>query len=190
MVFATFGHGHFAFCMVFATFGHVSLSCGLVFVIFLHFNLWCAWYLLHCFKRSCGRFSGNKWSSSTKIMLDLAFYKVTPLFFLMPRIRLFKMLFHLIYLKTSALYKMLVGKYRFQKDVCSLQSGGEHGQFYLHFEARKRHCTGGQPTPKGRGNLNPHQNIPIGLKMALEVPNPQVCLCRLTWGTAIWPLEY
>ena len=113
-------------------------------------------------------------------MLDLAFYKVTPLFFLMPRIRLFKMLFHLIYLKTSVLYKMLVGKYRFQKEICSLQSGGEHGQFYLHFEARKRHCTGGQPTPKGRGNLNPHQNIPIGLKMALEVPNPQVCLCRLT----------
>ena len=51
---------------------------------------------------------------------------------------------------------MLVGKYRFQKDVCSLQSGGEQGQFSLHFEARKRHCTGGQPTPKGRGNLNPH----------------------------------
>jgi len=48
-------------------------------------------------------------------MLDLVFYKVTPLFFLMPRIRLYKMLFHLIYLKTSVLYKMLVGKYRFQK---------------------------------------------------------------------------
>ena len=70
-------------------------------------------------------FSGNataekfkyttKWSSSTKRMLDLVFYKVTPLFFLMPRIRLYKMLFHLIYLKTSVLYKMLVGKYRFQK---------------------------------------------------------------------------
>ena len=119
MVFATFGHGHFAFCMVLATFG-------------------------------------NKWSSSTKRMLDLAFYKVTPSFFLMPRIRLYKMLFHLICLKTSVLYKMLVGKYRFQKDVCSLQSGGEQGQFFLHFEARKRHCTGGQPTPKGRGNLNPH----------------------------------
>ena len=81
-------------------------------------------------------------------MLDLVFYKVTPLFFLMPRIRLYKMLFHLIYLKTSVLYKMLVGKYRFQKDVCSLQSGGEQGQFSLHFEARKRHCTGGQPTLK------------------------------------------
>ena len=48
-------------------------------------------------------------------MLDLVFYKVTPLFFLMPRIRLYKMLFHLIYLKTSVLYKMLVEKYRFQK---------------------------------------------------------------------------
>ena len=47
------------------------------------------------------------------------------------------MLFHLICLKTSVLYKMLVGKYRFQKDVCSLQSGGEQGQFFLHFEARK-----------------------------------------------------
>ena len=114
-------------------------------------------------------FSGNataekfkyitKWSSSTKRMLDLVFYKVTPLFFLMPRIRLYKMLFHLIYLKTSVLYKMLVGKYRFQKEICSLQSGGEHGQFYLHFEARKRHCTGGQPTPKGRGNLNPYGNL-------------------------------
>ena len=62
-------------------------------------------------------------------MLDLAFYKVTPLFFLMPRVRLYKMLFHLIYLKTSALYKMLVGKYRFQKDVCSLQSGGSKVNF-------------------------------------------------------------
>jgi hypothetical protein len=57
-------------------------------------------------------------------MLDLAFYKVTPLFFLMPRIRLYEMLIHLIYLKTSVLYKMFVGKYRFQKDVTSLQSGG------------------------------------------------------------------
>jgi hypothetical protein len=47
----------------------------------------------------------------------------------MPRIRLYKMLFHLIYLKTSVLYKMLVGKYRFQKDVCSLQSGGSKVNF-------------------------------------------------------------
>ena len=87
------------------------------------------------------------------------FYKVTPLFFLMPRIRLYKMLFHLIYLKTSVLYKMLVEKYRFQKNITSLQSEGEQGQFSVHFEVRKRYCTGGQPTPKGRGNLNPYGNL-------------------------------
>ena len=92
-------------------------------------------------------------------MLDLVFYKVTPLFFLMPRIRLYKMLFHLIYLKTCVLYKMLVEKYRFQKNIVSLQSEGEQGQFSVHFDARKRYCTGGQPTPKGRGNLNPHGNL-------------------------------
>ena len=42
MVFATFWHGYFAFCMVFATFGHVRLPFYIVFATF--------WY----FKRSCG----------------------------------------------------------------------------------------------------------------------------------------
>ena len=56
---------------------------------------------------------------------------------------------------------MLVEKYRFQKNIVSLQSEGEQGQFSVHFDARKRYCTGGQPTPKGRGNLNPHPYICI-----------------------------
>jgi len=47
MVFATFWHGHFAFCIVFARFGHVRLPFCMVFVTFWHFNLSFAWYLLH-----------------------------------------------------------------------------------------------------------------------------------------------
>ena len=101
-------------------------------------------------------FSGNataekfkyttKWSSSTKRMLDLVFYKVTPLFFLMPRIRLYKMLFHLIYLKTSVLYKMLVEKYRFQKTSLLYKVRG----------ARSIFCTfWGPKTLLYRGSTNP-----------------------------------
>ena len=58
---------------------------------------------------------------------------------------------------------MLVQKYRFPKNITSLQSEGEQGQFSVHFDARKRYGTGGQPTPKGRGNLNPHTYIYIYL---------------------------
>ena len=81
-------------------------------------------------------------------MLDLVFYKVTPLFFLMPRIRLYKMLFHLIYLKTSVLYKMLVEKYRFQKNITSLQSEGEQGQFSVHLRSENAIVQGVNPPLK------------------------------------------
>jgi hypothetical protein len=67
------------------------------------------------------------------------------------------MLLHLTYLKHMALYKMTVGKHRFQEGITFLhRRGDEQPQFSLQFEARKRNCTGGQPTPKVSGNANPH----------------------------------
>ena len=100
-----------------------------------------------------GRFSGNKWSSSTKRMLDLAFYKVTPLFFLMPRIRLYEMLIHLIYLKTSVLYKMFVGKYVPERRHFSTKWGVARSIFFTFW---------GPKTLLYRGSAQPLKVVEIG----------------------------
>ena len=47
MVFATFWHDYFAFCMAFATFGHVPLPCCIIFAMFWQFDLSFERYLLH-----------------------------------------------------------------------------------------------------------------------------------------------
>ena len=67
----------------------------------------------------------TKWSSSTKRIWDFVFYKVSPAFSKFQELDPTKCWSTSTTWKQMAFYKMLVGKYRFQKDIISLQSWGE-----------------------------------------------------------------
>ena len=79
------------------------------------------------------------------------------IFFLVPRSRPYKMRS-----STSPIWntwlstKWLLGNIDSKKTWFLYKVRGEQPQFSLQFEARKRNCTRGQPTPKVSGNSNPH----------------------------------